>query len=620
MILSALRKLPLSSVFVLSDGVHLLKTKWRESNASFFNFYQRFFDSPNSFMVQYTKRSNIMGKSKTPTFILELAIVSSPHDEAELNARFEAARQLYNACLDEAKRRLDLLRQSNEFQHAKRYPKTVDGKRNKGRTEAFKELNAKFGFSEYSIIIHATTIRNSWISNHIDANTARSEAEGRSGFSQKLASRAFKAVQKVAFGQAKRVRFKGKNQLKSVEGATNRTGIRYISNTGHIEWKGLKLKCIIDVNDEVVVHGLSHRVKYCRIIKRIFNGKERFFVQLALEGNPLIKEKNKPADNIVGLDIGPSTIAVVTDKQASLERFCDELKKKQKEIRRLQRKLDRQRRANNPQNYNPNGTIKKGKKTWHESTRYKKTRRKLAELQRKLAAHRKTLHGKLANRIVSLGKHIKTEKLSYRAFQKNFSRSVRDRAPGMFMEILRRKAENEKMSAKPSSFGGSVDEFSTRTTKLSQYCHKCKKYTKKPLSQRVHTCCDLNIQRDIYSEKPLRLSASLRAFLAVSVVENSGKSTSRFTLDTADVSERWRSTEAVLLRAVSRFNQVANGRHLPSYFGMVNPLVDPTRDRAARLRSSDAQHQKSEERGLACSPGMLDTEDRDVVAEQLRLF
>jgi len=497
-----------------------------------------------------------MGKSKTPTFILELAIVSSPHDEVELNARFEAARQLYNACLDEAKRRLALLRQSNEFQYAKRYPKTVRGKRNKGRSLAFKALNAKFGFSEYDIHIYATKIRNSWINDHIDSSTA-----------QKLASRAFKAVQRIAFGQAKRVRFKGKNQLKSVEGKTNKTGIRYISKTGHVEWKGLKLKCIIDVNDEVVVHGLSHRVKYCRIIKRIFNGKTRFFVQLVLEGKPLVKDKNKPAEesrqslspNTVGLDIGPSTIAIVSDDNATVERFCDELKSKQKEIRRLQRKLDRQRRANNPKNYNPDGTIKKGKKTWHESTRYKKTRRKLAELQRKLAAHRKTLHGNLANRILRQGKHVKTEKLSYRAFQKNFGKSVKNRAPGMFMEILRRKAENA---------GGSVTEFSTRTTKLSQYCHKCGKYTKKTLSQRVHTCCNLNIQRDIYS-----------AFLAGSVVENSGESEakakptlhSRSTLDTADVTERWRSMEAILQRAVSRNTQVANGRHLPSSFGMVNP-------------------------------------------------
>jgi len=367
-----------------------------------------------------------MPRKTTPSFILEFALATSPHDEAELNARFEAARQLYNACLDEAKRRLELLRQSKEFQQIRRMPKAINGKSNQERTEAFKALNVRFGFREYDLHIYATTIRNSWISNHIDANTA-----------QKIATRAFKAVQRIAFGQAKRVRFKGKGQLKSVEGKTNATGIRYNENTGHVLWKGLNLKCIIDPDDKVVIHGLSHRVKYCRIVKRIFNGKTRFFVQLVLEGKPY--QKFETPDKTVGLDIGPSTIAYVSDDNAVIERFCDELKNKQKEIRRLQRKLDRQRRANNPQNYNPDGTIKLGKKTWHSSTRYKKTKRKLAELQRKLAAHRKTLHGNLANRILEQGKHVKTEKLSYaktkscvafcRAFQKNFGKSVKNRAP-----------------------------------------------------------------------------------------------------------------------------------------------------------------------------------------------
>ena len=261
-------------------------------------------------------------------------------------------------------------------------PRTENGKPNKVRTEAFKALNAKFDFSEYDLHLYVTKIRNSWISNHIDSTTA-----------QKIATRAFKAVQRVAFGQAKRVRFKGKNQLKSVEGKSNTSGIRYNEKTGHVLWNGLKLKCIIDTDDEVVVHGLSCRVKYCRIVKRIFNGKIRFFVQLILEGTPFIKEKNEAPDNIIGLDIGPSTIAFVNDEHANLERFCDELKEKQKEIRRLQRSLERKRRANNPENYNPDGTIKKGKKTWNDSKRYLRTKTKLAELQRKLADHRKSLLG-----------------------------------------------------------------------------------------------------------------------------------------------------------------------------------------------------------------------------------
>jgi len=516
-----------------------------------------------------------MGKSPTPSFILELGLKTSVHDEATLNTRFEAACQLYNACLGEVKRRLELLQQSKAYQEVCKMPKTINKKPNKDRTLAFKALNTTFGFTEYDIHHYATQIRRSWIGDHIDSVCA-----------QKLATRAFKAVQRIAFKSAKHVRFKGKNRLKSIEGKSNTAGIRY-KDDGYVEWKGLRLKCIIDVNDPVVVHGLSHRVKYCRLVKRNFNGKIRFFVQLILEGKPLTKFD--APDNIVGLDIGPSTIAYVTGEHAVIERFCNELKDKQKEIRRLQRKLDRQRRANNPQNYNPDGTVKKGRLTWHNSTRYKKTRRRLAEVQRKLAAQRKTLHGNLANRILRLGKHIKTEKLNYRAFQKMYGKSVKHRAPGMFMEMLLRKAANA---------GGSVDEFSTRTTKLSQFCHNCGEYTKKPLSQRVHTCCNLNIQRDIYS-----------AFLAGSVVENS--------LDTADVIERWRSMEAILQRAVSEkaegfayLQQVANGRQMPSSFGMVNPLVDPIRDRAARLRSSD----------VPIISGTPDTKDRDVVAIQLRLF
>jgi transposase len=145
------------------------------------------------------------------------------------------------------------------------------------------------------------------------------------------------------------------------------------------------------------------------------------------------------------------------------------------------------------------------------SSRYLRTKTKLAELQRKKVANPsqaqdKTLLGNLANRILKQGKYIKTEKLSYRSFQKNYGKSVNLRAPGMFIEILRCWS----FASSGENAGGTVYEFPTKETKLSQYCHKCGKYTKKNLSQRVHTCCNLNIQRDLYS-----------AFLAGSVVEKS---------------------------------------------------------------------------------------------------
>ena len=67
---------------------------------------------------------------------------------------------------------------------------------------------------------------------------------------------------------------------------------------------------------------------------------------------------------------------------------------------------------------------------------------RVAELHRRLAEHRKTLHGALANRLLSHGTDIACEKLDYVSWQKNFPRSVRDRAPGLLVEMLRRKAES----------------------------------------------------------------------------------------------------------------------------------------------------------------------------------
>jgi len=62
------------------------------------------------------------------------------------------------------------------------------------------------------------------------------------------------------------------------------------------------------------------------------------------------------------------------------------------------------------------------------------------ELHRRLAEHRRSLHGNLANRILGQGRIIQTEQLSYRAFQRSFGRSVGRRAPESFITILSRQA------------------------------------------------------------------------------------------------------------------------------------------------------------------------------------
>ena len=70
-------------------------------------------------------------------------------------------------------------------------------------------------------------------------------------------------------------------------------------------------------------------------------------------------------------------------------------------------------------------------------------------------------------------------------------RSVRDRAPGMLVETIRRKAA--------SAGGEHLYEYNPNTTALSQTC-LCGDRKKKPLKQRVHRCgCGVTEHRDLFS-------------------------------------------------------------------------------------------------------------------------
>ncbi len=414
-----------------------------------------------------------MGRAKTPSFICELPLRVSPADERHLLVRLDCARMVYNACLGEALKRLAWMRESAGYQTARQLPKKT-----KERTAAFAVARAQFGFREYDLHAYAAQFSQSWLGEHLDANTV-----------QKLATRAYLAAHRYAVGQSGKPRFKGKGWFDSVEGKTNTSGILW--REGRVKWLGLELPALLNPQDEVTAYGLTRPVKFVRLLRRKLNGRNRFFAQLVCEGQPFHKSKHALGQGVVGLDIGPSTIAIVSDTSATLERFCDELKPQQKAIRKLQRKMDRQRRANNPDNFNADGTAKKGSRLWRFSKRYVHTRKQLAELHRQQAEHRKSLHRQMVNRVLAQGDSIKLEKLSYRAFQRQFGKSVGFRGPGQFVSHLKRKAGNA---------GAEIDEFPTRPTRLSQIC-LCGTLAKKPLAQRWHICdCGVGpVQRDVFS-------------------------------------------------------------------------------------------------------------------------
>lgn len=357
---------------------------------------------------------------RTSSFVCDLPLRVGWVLGRRLAAKLEVARQVYNACLGEALRRLGLVRQSVWFTKAKATPR----ERKQARQAHFRAARDAHEFSDaavqrYGIRLRSkdrtgsggegagcrgldagsrscgaargdlgyeapgwrqaerpqprsggrrpgvggawmeesrrraergTTLRcaraeKTWIGEHLGAHEV-----------QALASRAYRATNEHLLGERGRPRFKGKGRVHSVEGKGPGSGLCWRGD--HLVWGDLDLKPVIDPDDPAVRHALCSRVKYARIVRRRVRGRTRWYVQLVCEGRPYRKPKDRLGSGTVGLDLGPSTLAAVSAKEALLVPFCPEVEQPAKAIRRLQRHIDRQRRAGNPGNYLRDGRVR----------------------------------------------------------------------------------------------------------------------------------------------------------------------------------------------------------------------------------------------------------------------
>ena len=120
---------------------------------------------------------------------------------------------------------------------------------------------------------------------------------------------------------------------------------------------GQEIKVLIKHRDTYAKEALKNEVKMCRIKRKWHKNSWRYYVDIVLDGEP--PKKHKTANGTVGIDIGPSTIAVDSENGSILEELGKDVNSIERELRVINRKIDRQRRANNPENYNPDGTIRK---------------------------------------------------------------------------------------------------------------------------------------------------------------------------------------------------------------------------------------------------------------------
>ena len=321
-------------------------------------------------------------------YVVELPLRIGDEESRRLAMAFEFGRTIYNATLGQALGKLTHMRQSTEWKNAFLIKKVSD------RNAELKRIQKKYGLNEFGLGDMAANHR---------------KASGKTnliGFTEAkfIGFTVWRALERYIYAKGGRPRFKTKRRgLHSMYCCGNR-GIIWKPQLQSVVWRGYRFPALVKhtayFQEALGSEDSPRQVKICRIVRRILNCRERWFVQLVMVGLPPVRHVYAPKSETIGLDIGPSKVAMVSPNFAGFTFLSPYGEIPWAKIRNLRRKMARSLRAMNPDNYEPSGATKKGAREWKRSNHYEKLLRELADLYRRAAETRKRDHGALINVIL----------------------------------------------------------------------------------------------------------------------------------------------------------------------------------------------------------------------------
>lgn len=450
-------------------------------------------------------------------FVLTLPLRVTQGQAAVLNKRFEICRNIYNNFQRKMKRMFAYVEQMRAWKECvktkgdKVYPDVAARKKfMKDYTVVWKNTMGKnynlHPFTEFGFLSYVASFSKIYQKNGINSSILRD-----------IAHNAWAAWDKLLYGKGKKISFKKKDEFNSYtvgissHGTFNGFDTSLFNGKHHIGinlngGKGKNVKLMfLSFNVKTVYE--KQCLENCNIreigIKRVFvRGKWKYFISLTLMGVKPSKNR-KLGTGRVGIDLGPSTIAVSSDDIVFIDELAKDVESIEKKKQRLLRKIDRSRRTMNPEQFNEDGTIRRFKKgerpAWKQSNRCKKKQNELKEVYRKQAVRRKESHIRLSNMLLSLGddfvvennpvsawtrraKETTTNKKGKINSKKRFGKSVANYAPSMFVTILENKV---------TSLGGNLTKIETKNA-ASQFDFTDQSFTKHELSERRITLSNGN--------------------------------------------------------------------------------------------------------------------------------
>jgi putative transposase len=205
----------------------------------------------------------------------------------------------------------------------------------------------------------------------------------------------------------------------------------------------------------------------------------RWVISFAVQRSAKRRHARRP-NAVVGVDLGLSELATLSTGHHSAN--ARPLDAALRTLRRLQRQLDRQRRANNPRNYLADGRIAPGRKTWIKSQRMLRTEQRMAKVHERVANLRRHQAHQLTTALTREFGVIGVETIAVKNLLRNrrLARHIADVGWRMVLTQLAYKASWSR---------GSMVVAAGRFYPSSKMCSSCGAVKAKlRLADRVFTC------------------------------------------------------------------------------------------------------------------------------------
>ena len=337
---------------------------------------------------------------------------------------------------------------------------------------------------------------------------------------QVIAKNVYAGVEKVLYSNGKELGFVRYNGFDAIPQ-------KDLSGASLIDWDHIRYRKKVfrleapNTQYMQIVENAHHRVVLCALKRIEFESGWRYYVIVTLDGDPPCMQQKSSTPDRIGVDIGTSTFAAASGQKVMLANLAPHAVNYEKQIRHLQKQIDRKLRLLNPGNYNPDGTVKSGGRSWALSKQIKRLRRKIRILYRRRTAYIKSSHQMQINRLLDGVTEVIIEPMRFTALQKRSSKTERsekastvqrsdgsticihkfkrkkrfghsmvNHSPGLFQSELKRKALKLDIP---------YFEIKTQKYKASQYHHDTGEYTSAGLNDRYKEIAGHTVQRDLYS-------------------------------------------------------------------------------------------------------------------------